>query len=60
MNFWVFCHDVLNVHVYYFLSGIVALVMGVSLVIQKRNQKKRDNDAKDNLQKKWDTTSSEG
>ena len=42
MAFWNFCHDVLHTHVYYVPAIAVALIMGISLWIQRHNQKKRD------------------
>ena len=49
MHIWNFCHNVLNIHVYYVFSIVLALIMGGAFGIQKHNRKKRDKDNAEEL-----------
>ena len=46
MKLWEFSHNVLGTHVFYLFAIIVVLIMAVSFIIQRRNQKKRDGELK--------------
>ena len=42
MELWNFCHSVLHAHVWYVFAIVLAVIMAVAFLIQRKNQKKRD------------------
>lgn len=51
MALWNFAHETLGIHLYYLLALVIMAVMGISRLIQKKNQKNRDKKAEEVLNK---------
>lgn len=51
MALWNFAHETLGIHLSYLIALVLLAVMAIALLIQRKNQKKRDKEAEDVLNK---------